>query len=142
MGPVIPGAAKRRARKTAEPFDLNPNIGYKSQRISLNRGAIARALLTAERVRSLRADLQPAPGRLRVAPAPAIRLAQQGRESFKRVRPRATPASFSFVARVSAPERRIAAVEKRRREDRGGAPKGERAFAKARSRTRRCGLIT
>ncbi|MGD0335046.1 MAG: hypothetical protein ABSA90_17610, partial [Xanthobacteraceae bacterium] len=70
-----------RARKTDENIrpcisdillDIRPRFGY-IRRISLIEGRFLGASYKAERVRRLRADSQPAPGRLRASFTPVLR---------------------------------------------------------------------
>jgi hypothetical protein len=120
-----------RARKTDENIrpcisdillDIRPRFGY-IRRISLIEGRFLGASYKAERVRRLRADSQPAPGRLRASFTPVLRPVREVQSLDWDRKGRVTPAwTASQEAWPGAEPGGDSPGESR-----SGAPEGERA---------------
>ena len=103
-------------------LDIRPHIGY-IRRISLIEGRFLGASYKAERVRRLRADLQPAPGRLRASFTPVLRPVREMQSLDWDRKGRVTPAWTASQEAWPGAEPRGQSLG----ESRSGAPEGERA---------------
>ncbi len=112
----------RRSPRRRPVLDICPLFGY-IWRISLIEGRFLGASYKAERVRRLRADSQPAPGRLRASFPPVLRPVREMQSLDWDRKGRVTPAwTASQEARPGAEPRGQSLGESR-----SGAPEGERA---------------